>query len=88
MKDDMLKNLPADVVSLKDEELENVAGGYLTASQEKMLRDALKDQQDQGVSKEEILKAIPGYYNMLHLLYPNVTQDDVVGFVEDNYGSL
>ena len=73
---------------LSIDDLKDVAGGVITASQKKQLNDVLKDAKSADMSLDEVLGLVPEYYNVLHLMYPNVTLDEVLTYISDTWDSL
>jgi len=75
-------------LELSLDQLEDVAGGYITAVQEKMLRDVLSGVKAGGTSQEQVLALVPQYYEALHSQYPNVQEGEVETWILNNWDSL
>jgi len=78
----------AEMAKLSNEQLEKVTGGVITAQQQSMLNNVLKQAKASGISKEEVLSLVPSYYNALHNQYPNVTLAELQAYINENWDKL
>ena len=61
----------------------------ITDSQKSQLNDVLKTAKyDENMSLDDVLALVPGYYDLLHMLYPNVTKDEVLTYISDTWDSI
>ena len=84
-KHDMDKN---NMNKLDLDQLDNVSGGVITDSQKSMLNSVLLQAKSTGSGLNDVLGMIPGYYNMLHSLYPDVTLEEVQAYVADVWDTI
>lgn len=70
---------------LQLDELEGVAGGVMTKDEEGMLRDGLGLAKMFRMGVDDVLALVPTYYEQLHDEHPNVTQEEVITFIKNNY---
>ena len=84
-----MKKIFGEVVTeLKLDELGLVSGGVMTDSQMDLLRSGLTQAKQSGMTKEEVLRYVPTYYRLLHPQYPNVTLDEVIDYINQNWDLL
>ena len=73
---------------LTSEQLDEVTGGVITSAQAGLLNPVLKNAKASGKTMDEVIALIPGYYQQMHMIYPNVTIDDVEKYVREVWDSL
>ena len=75
-------------VEIPDDLLEGVAGGVVTDSEKETLFGILKGFKDGGGTKEKVMGYVDQYYNLYHLMYPNVEKQEVIDLINDNWDNL
>ena len=76
------------MTELSLDQLDSVAGGVITASQKITLNSLLKQAKGSGMSVDAVLGMIPGYYNSLHAMYPDVTLEEVQDYITEMWDNL
>ena len=74
--------------NLSLDDLAGVAGGTHTQEEEALLRTALISAKQSGYTKEMVLSLIPLLYTIYHKDHPNVTKQEVVDYINQNWDSL
>lgn len=75
----------AGVTELNPDDLSDITGGKIDKKAENRLIDGIKLAKSTGVSLSEVLKQLPTYYNLLHALFPDVTQQEAINYIKNNW---
>ena len=76
------------VFELSPEQMSLVNGGTMTSAEQGMLYSALKAAKASGISMETVIGMVPGYYKALSSQHPNVTQAEVIAYINSVWASL
>lgn len=86
--DDIMKTMLSGMTKLDLEDLANVTGGAMTPEGEEKIRWGVRMAKDSNMSMEELLQYVPQYYNLLGSLFPGVTVDDAVAYIQEIWDSV
>lgn len=70
------------------DQLNGVTGGVITDSQKATLNSVLKMAKGSGMSLENVMGMIPGYFDSLHNMYPNVTLEEIQDYVTETWETI
>ncbi len=87
-EDILKKTFGEQTVELSLDDLAGVAGGSYTQEEETTLRNALIAAKQSGMSKETVLGYVNLLYNSYHKDHPNVTKQEVIDYINQNWDSL
>ena len=73
---------------LSADQLDDVSGGVITKDGEKKLKDGLKLAKTLGVSKAEVLKQLPSYFDAMHSMFPETTLKEVKDYINKNWDKI
>ena len=89
MNDKKLESLHGFLkAELSPEQLGVVSGGTYTPEQAQQLQDVLKAAKSAGMSQQDVLNMVPTYFGLLSSQYPDVTLDEVTGFINNQWANL
>ena len=82
------KMFSGEAVELSLDDLNGVAGGVITKAEESQLRWGLGEAKKANLSMDDVLALVPSYYDLLHPSHPNVTQQEVIDYIRNNWSSI
>ena len=75
-------------IDLDPKILDAISGGVMTQDEENTLLDNLIAIKSMGISLDTIWQQLPAFYDIYKSSYPNITYEDVEGFIKKNWDSL
>ena len=85
---DYMEEAKGTVVELDPEDMDKVSGGVMTKDEKKLLVGGLKMAKGAGLDLQEVLSYVPTYFKQLSPQHPNVTQSEVVSFINSIWPKL
>ena len=85
---DYMEEAKGTVVELDPEDMDKVSGGVMTKEEKKLLVSGLKMAKNAGVDLQKVLSLVPTYFKQLSPQHPNVTQSEVVSFINSIWPKL
>ena len=75
-------------IELDPEDMDKVSGGVMTKDEKKLLVSGLKMAKSAGLDLQEVLSYVPTYFKQLSPQHPNVTQSEVISFINSVWPKL
>ena len=85
---DYMEEAKGTVVELDPEDMDKVSGGVMTKDEKKLLVGGLKMAKSAGLDLREVLSYVPTYFKQLSPQHPNVTQSEVISFINSVWPKL
>ena len=71
-----------------DPELSGIPIIVMTQEEEGQLLWGLGEAKKANLSMDDVLALVPSYYDLLHPSHPNVTQQEVIDYIRNNWSSI
>ena len=74
--------------TLSADDLEKVTGGTISKDAEEKLIWGLGLAKQEGMTMNQVLELVPQYYNIYHILFPDVTIDEAKAYIKANWNKV